>query len=394
VAVMCSHYYVAYPQFEVAEDDEDEGALRRAARMSSRRDLVEEFVGYGVWPLAHGWALGEVCPREMPSRGGQRVRSPAFALDLRGRDPAAFVREAEDGVTRIVGRYVPKTEGLRGWEIRGSNNRLNRVFELNRLPYGGYPGEDATDCRGKKLMGVTEEGPSQEAAQATKRRKLGTIVGGMGVSDSFAVDLMGTCAALEGRMSSPELRESSARMLEVTGGRWPKNDPIPHAAGEDFYTSRMARDLKVFPYERNIGAVVSAVMNKDRQDAAQKRRAVVRMADPAGEAKRARGSVKAAASSSSKPVLPAKAAAPRPSKASASVKAVASGAGRPPLGGPTKGQELPSPRRRVVDFGTNISVEDYLVGKFFLTGDMLKGWVRDSWLLSRLRWQPLRHRRW
>jgi hypothetical protein len=113
VAVMCSHYYVACPQFEVAEGDEDEGALRRVARMSSGRDLVEEFVGYGVWPLAHGWALGEVCPREMPSRGGQRVRSPAFALDLRGRDPAAFVREAEDGAARIVGCYVPKIEGLR-----------------------------------------------------------------------------------------------------------------------------------------------------------------------------------------------------------------------------------------------------------------------------------------
>jgi hypothetical protein len=70
VAVMCSHYYVAYPQFEVAEDDEDEGALRCAARMSSGCDLVEEFVGYGVWPLAHGWALGEVCPREMPSWAG------------------------------------------------------------------------------------------------------------------------------------------------------------------------------------------------------------------------------------------------------------------------------------------------------------------------------------
>jgi hypothetical protein len=89
-------------------------------------------------------------------------------------------------------------------------------------------------------MGVTEEGPSQEAAWATKKRKLGTIVGGMGVSDSFAVDLMGTCAALGGRMSSPELRESSARMLEVTGGRWPKNVLIPRVAGEDFYTSHMA----------------------------------------------------------------------------------------------------------------------------------------------------------
>jgi hypothetical protein len=180
VAVMCSHYYVAYPQFEVAEDDEGEGALRCAARMSSGRDLVEEFIGYGVWPLAHGWALGEVCPREMPSWGGQRVRSPAFALDLHGRDPAAIVREAEDGAARIVGRYVPKTEGLQSWDICGSNDRLNRVFELNCLPYGGYLGEDAVDRRGKKPMGMTEEEPSREAAPATKKRKLGTAVGNWG----------------------------------------------------------------------------------------------------------------------------------------------------------------------------------------------------------------------
>jgi hypothetical protein len=106
------------------------------------------------------------------------VRSPAFALDLRGQDPAAFVREAENGAARIVGRYVPKREGLRSWDIRGSNDRLNRVFELNRLSYGGYPGEDVADRRGKKPLGGTEEGPSQDAAPAAKRRKLGTTVGG------------------------------------------------------------------------------------------------------------------------------------------------------------------------------------------------------------------------
>jgi hypothetical protein len=178
---MCSHYYVAYPQFEVAEDNEDEGALRCAAHMSRGHDLVEEFIRYGVWPLAHGWALGEVCPREMPSLGGQRVRSPAFALDLHGRDPTAFVREAEDGAARIVGRYVPRTEGLQSWDIRGSNVRLNRVFELNCLPYGGYPGEDAADCHRKKPVDVTEEGPSQEAAPTTKKRKLGIAVGGGGL---------------------------------------------------------------------------------------------------------------------------------------------------------------------------------------------------------------------
>jgi hypothetical protein len=52
-----------------------------------------------------------------------------------------------------VGRYVPKTEALRSWDIRGSNDRLNRVFELNRLPYGGYPREDVVDRRAKKASG-------------------------------------------------------------------------------------------------------------------------------------------------------------------------------------------------------------------------------------------------
>jgi hypothetical protein len=63
-------------------------------------------------------------------------------VDLRGRNPAAFVREVEAEAAKIVGKYVSKTETQRSWDIRGSNVRLNRVFELNRLPYVGYPGDD------------------------------------------------------------------------------------------------------------------------------------------------------------------------------------------------------------------------------------------------------------
>jgi hypothetical protein len=134
-------------------------------------------------------------------------------------------------------------------------------------------------------------------------------------------------------------------------------------AGEDFFTSRMARDLKVFPYGWNIGAVVSVVMEKDRQDAAQKRVAVVRMVDPMREAKWARGSAKVAAYGGSKPVPAAKTAAPGHGKVPASTKAAASGGSKLPPGGVMKGRRPRSPARRIADFGMDISVDDYLVGK-------------------------------
>jgi hypothetical protein len=314
-----------------------------------------------VWPLAHGWALGEVCPRQMPSRGGMVVRSPAFALDLRSRDPAAFVREAEDGAVRIVGRYVPKTEGQHSWDICGSNDRLNRVFELNRLPYGGYLGQDDVDRRGKKPAVETGDDPAPAAAPSSKNRKLGIVMGGLGVSDGFARELMRTCAAPGGRMSSPELRESSARMLRVTGGWWPKNVPIPRAAGEDFFTSRMVHDWRVFPYGRNIVVVVSAVMDKVRQGAAQKRQAVVRLHEV--RPKRSRGTAKAAVPGGSQPTLAAKSAAPGTSRVSEAAKAAAAGGTKSVPAGAVKAQELPPPGKRVADFTTDISVDDYLVGK-------------------------------
>jgi hypothetical protein len=51
-------------------------------------------------------------------------------------------------------------------------------------------------------------------------------------------------------------------------------------------------------------------------------------------------------------------------------------------------RELPSPGKRLADFGTNICMDDYLVGKFFLTSDALQGRAKGNLLPSRLRWQP------
>ena len=58
-----------------------------------------------------------------PLDADQLVQSPAFVVDLRGRNPAAFVREVEAEAAKIVGRYVPRTETLRSWDIHGSAYR-------------------------------------------------------------------------------------------------------------------------------------------------------------------------------------------------------------------------------------------------------------------------------
>jgi hypothetical protein len=167
-------------------------------------------------------------------------------------------------------------------------------------------------------------------------------------------------------MSSPELRESSARMLKVTDGWWPKNVPIPRATGEDFFTSRMVRDWRVFPYGRNIAVVVSAVMDKDRQGAAQKRQAIVRL--PEARPKRSRGTAKAAAPGGSQLTLATKSAAPNSSRVPKAVKAAAAGGTKSVPAGAVKARELPPPCKRVANFATDISVDDYLVGKSIARG--------------------------
>jgi hypothetical protein len=111
---------------------------------------------------------------------------------------------------------------------------------------------------------------------------------------------------------------------------------------------------------------VSAVMDKDRQGAAQKRQAVVRL--PEASPKRSRGTAKAAAPGGSQPTLAAKSAAPGSSRVPKAVKAASAGGAKPAPSGVAKARELPTPGKRVADFATEISVDDYLVGKSLARG--------------------------
>jgi hypothetical protein len=76
------------------------------------------------------------------------------------------------------------------------------------------------------------------------------------------------------------------------------------------------------------------------------------------------------------------------------VKAAGAGGTKSASARAAKAQELPSSGKRVADFGTDISVDDYLVGKLlarvflFLTVDTLQDRARGNLLLFRLRWRP------
>jgi hypothetical protein len=83
-------------------------------------------------------------------------------------------------------------------------------------------------------------------------------------------------------------------------------------------------------------------------------------------------------------------AAPGSGRLPESAKAVGAGGTKSAPEGATKVREQPSLGKRVADFDTDISVDDYLVGKFFLTGDALQGRAKGNLLPSRLRWQPRR----
>jgi hypothetical protein len=226
-------------------------------------------------------------------------------------------------------------------------------------------------------------------------------------------------------MSSPELREPSARMLEVTGGRWPRNVLIPRAADEDIFTSRLTREMKIFPYGRNVAAVVSAVMDKDRQDA-RKHRVFTRVRDPSHKVKKARGISRSTAFGSSKPPPAAKPAIPGPSKPSSGAKVVAPGSSKTPSAEPTQERGSSSLLRTAeaaaggAELSMDICVGDYSVGGVMMfdarTGRGLVGeslllyvyffhgvWVWNkivmqgrmlgNWLLSWRRWRPCRSRR-
>lgn len=79
-SIICSHCYVFFPQFKVKKENADEVAFHRVSELSNDQDLVEEFIACRVWPMSHGWVVGEVNRPPMSFKKNQLVQSSAFAM--------------------------------------------------------------------------------------------------------------------------------------------------------------------------------------------------------------------------------------------------------------------------------------------------------------------------
>jgi hypothetical protein len=123
----------------------------------------------------------------------------------------------EAKAVKIVDKYSTKTEMPRSLDIRGSNVRLNRVFEFNDLRYGPYPEEgsaDAGDVDEHKIKcevkrGAVDDGCSKGkvvVSSVKKTKKVETRMKNptrvVKASGKFLVELADTCAEPKETMTS------------------------------------------------------------------------------------------------------------------------------------------------------------------------------------------------
>jgi hypothetical protein len=58
--------FVTEPPFECSDDDAGDAAFVKATHFIGGRDIVEEFMAYGLYPLSASFGLGEIVDRETP----------------------------------------------------------------------------------------------------------------------------------------------------------------------------------------------------------------------------------------------------------------------------------------------------------------------------------------
>lgn len=105
--------FEAFSCFAVEEGDRCDRAFGFAVVACSGRDLVEEYLACGIWPLSQAWTVGPVVHRHFYSFERQ-VLSPVFTVELGDCSQDIFVaetkKEARNSLALLLSRRL--REGL------------------------------------------------------------------------------------------------------------------------------------------------------------------------------------------------------------------------------------------------------------------------------------------
>jgi uncharacterized protein YktA (UPF0223 family) len=102
-----------------------EHAFFLASTILGGRDVIEEFVTAGVWPISHGWAPNEFITFNV-NWATQQVPFPRFGLLLKeGQTVEKFIEEVEKKVDTMIGESTMN-------EYKAYKNLLKHKRRINR----------------------------------------------------------------------------------------------------------------------------------------------------------------------------------------------------------------------------------------------------------------------
>jgi hypothetical protein len=137
------------PSIENSGEDLSDDAFVWVSKCIGGRDVVEEFVSCGVWPLATGASFKHV-KVDLTPISKPKVPLPRFP----GEDDVGFPARVEQEARVIVGNYTCTEHEacIVGFQING---RSNRVLELARVAYGPLPTPVSAEVLKKRKADAT-----------------------------------------------------------------------------------------------------------------------------------------------------------------------------------------------------------------------------------------------
>jgi hypothetical protein len=169
---MCSLDFWTEPPFDCGDDDLGDTTFFRATKFIGGQDAVEEFVAYGMYPLAASIGIDKVATF---TTSISKLKVPLLkfvAVHKDDEDDVQFLAMVELEAKGIMGSYT-HLEHESCITNLCNGGRLNRVFELAEVAYGPRlePNTDEfTEALKKRQIDATRKNPGKHARELGKKK--------------------------------------------------------------------------------------------------------------------------------------------------------------------------------------------------------------------------------